>query len=191
MDKGDPRVRYTKMILKDSLVELMKKRPVAEIGIKEVCGLAGVSRSTFYTYYKDVYDLFEHIAEETLKFAEEIMKTFAVTIRNSQRENIATTEKVLQYIADNRNSLQVLLGDNGDIKFQTKFFSKFVELFDKAIKTDAENSTDKITHECYSVFVIYGGIGLVRHWLNNNMHIPIPELARMMIKLTQEINRFV
>ncbi|MDR1785438.1 MAG: TetR/AcrR family transcriptional regulator [Spirochaetaceae bacterium] len=189
MKKGDPRVRYTKMILKESLLELMKQRPVAKIGIKEICAAADVSRSTFYTYYKDVYDLFEQIAEETLNFVEGIMTNYEVASMRSQRALLATTETILQYIADNSNSLQVLLGENGDIGFQTRFFSKFVDLFGRVIKKNAENPVDEKTHECYSVFVVYGGIGLIRHWLKNNMHIPIPEMARMMLSLTQEARR--
>lgn len=34
----------------------MKKKSIMDITIKEICALAGLSRSTFYTYYKDQYD---------------------------------------------------------------------------------------------------------------------------------------
>ncbi|MDR1030281.1 MAG: TetR family transcriptional regulator C-terminal domain-containing protein [Treponema sp.] len=38
----------------------------------------------------------------------------------------------------------------------------------------------KDTYECYSVFKIYGTVGLMRHWLKNDMHIPIPEMAKIL-----------
>ncbi|MDR2718962.1 MAG: TetR/AcrR family transcriptional regulator, partial [Treponema sp.] len=55
--REDHRVRYTRKILKDNLISLMKERPVADIGIKEICARAEVSRSTFYVYYENVYHL--------------------------------------------------------------------------------------------------------------------------------------
>jgi hypothetical protein len=37
---GDPRVRYTRKILKGSLLELMKEFPVTKIGVTEICAAA-------------------------------------------------------------------------------------------------------------------------------------------------------
>jgi AcrR family transcriptional regulator len=188
MKKGDPRVRYTRMILQNSLIDLMKKRPISKIGIKEVCALAGVSRSTFYTHFKDVYDLLDQIAEEAFLRAEEIMHTYGIA-RITRRQILDTTQSVFQFIAENSGLLQVLLSENGAPGFQRRFFQKFVEMLEKALRAGTRTPADKATYECYSVFIVHGGIGLVRHWLENGMRTPIPELAKMMITLTQEIWR--
>lgn len=48
-----------------AFMELFKSNPNLPINVKSICRLADINRSTFYTYYKDVYDLQECIAERT------------------------------------------------------------------------------------------------------------------------------
>jgi hypothetical protein len=87
---------------------------------------------------------------------------------------------------DNSNSLQVLLSENGNIVFQKNFVRHFIARLQKVIQRNSDNPEDVHIHEVYSVFVIHGTIGLMQYWLKNNMHIPIPKMAKMLIKLTQE-----
>jgi len=186
-DKEDPRVRYTRMILKDSLIELMRERPVTKIGIKEICLKAGVSRSTFYTYYDDVFDLLGEIGEEVAAFSEEMVNEMEFRSILGNAEMVALFKKMLQYIADNKNSIQVLLSENGDLRFQEEFLQKFIARGQKMLKKKTpapDANTEKIYEGC-SVFTVYGAVGLIRYWLKKNMHIPISDLAKMLVKLTQ------
>jgi AcrR family transcriptional regulator len=181
----DPRVRYTRKILKDSLLELMKTRAVAGIGIKEICALAEVSRSTFYTYYEDVHDLLEEIEEEVFTFFTDMINKYSVSLKRGSRYSEATFEKMLHYIADASNVLQILLGENGDPDFQTKFFQRYIALSQKILHDSSGDPRETYIHEGCSIFVVHGATGLMRYWLKNNMPIPIPTLAKMLVKLTQ------
>jgi len=53
----DVRVTVTKKILKDALLQLMQTTSFDKITIKDICSLSGVSRSTFYSHYEDIYSL--------------------------------------------------------------------------------------------------------------------------------------
>ena len=64
MEKGDIRVQFTRKVLRESLVSLMKTKSILNIAVKDICEAAGVSRTTFYTYYKDQYDLLGQLEEE-------------------------------------------------------------------------------------------------------------------------------
>ena len=59
--KQDARVRYTKMVVKSSLLELMQTKPVAKITVTEICEKAGINRATFYSHYSDPTDLLHSI----------------------------------------------------------------------------------------------------------------------------------
>lgn len=59
--KDDHRVRLTKMLLHDSMLELMKDRPAGKVTVKELCEKAGVNRATFYAHYPDTYALLDEI----------------------------------------------------------------------------------------------------------------------------------
>jgi AcrR family transcriptional regulator len=62
--KEDQRVRRTRDRLGDALVELLVQKPFDDITVQNVLDGAGVSRSTFYTHYRDKNDLFLSDAEE-------------------------------------------------------------------------------------------------------------------------------
>lgn len=82
MKKSDARVRYTKHVLKKSLLTLLKEKPINKITVKEVCELAELNRATFYTHYTDCFALMEDIEQELIDAFEESLKyvnSFEVT----------------------------------------------------------------------------------------------------------------
>ena len=65
----DARVKYTKMIIEKSFVELLKVKQLNKITVKELCDLSEINRSTFYKYYDDIFDLFDKmIAKSKVEF---------------------------------------------------------------------------------------------------------------------------
>ena len=62
--RDDRRAAYSKKMIRESLYELMKTKPLNKITVKEICETADVNRSTFYAYYMDIYDLHQKITKE-------------------------------------------------------------------------------------------------------------------------------
>jgi AcrR family transcriptional regulator len=178
--KDSRKIRYTKMALRDSLIELMKARSILNISVKEICELADISRSTFYAHYKDQYDLLRQIEDGTIGYLEDMLKKYEN--KQSTREMTQMLEEILKYIADNSNSIQVLLSENGDIYFQRRFFRRFTD-GQKMMKYFAGKAIDERKSEYHLVFTVNGSVALLQHWLKNDMNIPIPELAVMLTKL--------
>lgn len=183
-DREDYRVRYTRKLLRDSLISLMKERPVTEIGIKEICTRAEVSRSTFYVYYEGIYHLLAEIEDGIMKYSDDMFKQLEDLIKRRRRTFTVIHQKSLEFIADKDNPMQVLLSENGDINFQKRFFQRIISRIRKIMDNATGNPADRYIHEGYSIFIIHGAIGLIQYWLKNNMHIPIPTLTKMLDKLT-------
>ena len=175
------KIRYTKMVLRDSLMELMKSKSILSVSIKDICGLADISRSTFYAHYKDQYDLLAQIEEETLAYFEDMLNKYRD--KHSKKEITQMLEEMLTYIANNGNSIQVLLSENGDLGFQKKMFQHFTN-HSQIKKYISQKQEDDETQNLYSVFLIHGAIGLVQHWLKTGRSIPVPKLAKMMLMWT-------
>jgi len=179
--KENRKIRYTKMVIRDSLMELMKDRSILNISVKDICDLADISRSTFYVHYKDQYDLLKQIEEDALVYLEDLLKKY--DDKRNNRDFIRMIEEVLTYVANN-NSIQVLLSEYGDINFQKKIF-KDLTLRKQITSFFPQKMQEDDTITCYYVFVLNGSIGLIQHWIKNNMHIPVPKLAKMMLKWTE------
>ena len=74
--KTDARVKYTRMVLKKALLELMQHKPVNKITVKEICERAELNRATFYAHYSDCFDLLESIEEELFGQFERSMQSY-------------------------------------------------------------------------------------------------------------------
>ena len=57
MKLEDRRVRRTKQLIKQSLIELMHEKPFKDITVKDITERADLNRGTFYLHYVDIYDL--------------------------------------------------------------------------------------------------------------------------------------
>jgi AcrR family transcriptional regulator len=178
--KLDRKTRYTRKVLGDSLIELMKDKPFAKITIKELCENADINRTTFYAHYRDQYDLLKQIEEETIVSIENILDKYDG--RRSKQEILKMTEEIFNFIAGNNNSVQILLSENGDIGFQKKLFRRFMRK-EQVMSYFPAKSIKEETKEYWYVYLVNGVIGLVQHWLKDNMSISVPELAKMIIKL--------
>ncbi|MCL2196016.1 MAG: TetR/AcrR family transcriptional regulator [Treponema sp.] len=178
--KENRKVRMTRMVLQDSLIELMKTKPILSITIKDICELADMSRSTFYAHYSDQYDLLRQIEKETLAYFEDMLNMYKDKI--NKKDITQMLEGMLTYIANNSNSIHVLLSENGDLDFQKKIFQQFTN-HKQVTKYFSEDYKDNEAY--YSVFLIHGAIGLVQHWLKSSMSMPVPQLAKMLIKWTE------
>ena len=62
--KTDRRVKYTKMVLKDALLEILQERPIERVTVKEICERADVNRSTFYVHYGSPQELLDSICRD-------------------------------------------------------------------------------------------------------------------------------
>jgi AcrR family transcriptional regulator len=158
----------------------MKEKSILRITIKDICERADVSRSTFYAHYKDQYDLLQQIQEETIANIEKFLEKY--NDDESRDGIIRLLEELLRYIADNGESIQVLLSENGDINFQKKIFG-FTRR--KQVMKYFAGKFDEKTQEYASVFTVNGSIGLIQQWLKNGMDVPVDEMTRLIITMTQ------
>jgi AcrR family transcriptional regulator len=182
--KEGRKVRYTKMVLRDSLIELMRKKPITRISIKEICALADIGRTTFYAHYQDQYDLLRQIEGETLVEVHNSLHPHINVAQKSQsRETAAIIHNLLQFVANNGNSIQVLLGENGDDAFQKEFFCRGIEGISQFMSTAGIKSPDGNAARYGFVFVIGGMIAIIQEWLKNGMDTQVPELAKMLDRM--------
>lgn len=62
----DIRKEKTEKAIKNAFMELRSKKPLEKITVKELCSLACINKSTFYSHYEDIYALSETLETETV-----------------------------------------------------------------------------------------------------------------------------
>ncbi|GIO36509.1 MULTISPECIES: TetR/AcrR family transcriptional regulator [Paenibacillus] len=173
--KLDRKKRYTRMVLQDSLIELMREKPINKITIKELCERADINRTTFYAHYSDQYDLLRKIEAETLSWAKEMISGFKH--KTDKQEALQLLEEIFHYFVQNSNYLQVLMSEQGDLEFQKQLFTLIYQ--HSGINPYAEPDGTMDTKESYFIFIVNGSVGLIQHWLKYGHNKSAREMAEI------------
>lgn len=177
------KVRYTHMVLQNSLVELMQQKPISKITVTEICKHADINRTTFYAHYKDQYELLHIIEEQTLAWARAMLSR--IQAGTEKNEALTMIEAIFQYFIDNKNHIQILMSEQGNIDFQKKIFALVYEQY--CIPSPSLDPGEQAGMEYSFVYIINGSIGLIQHWLKNGLTQSAKEMAELLYNLTFQL----
>lgn len=164
-EKLDRRVKYTKMVLKKSLVELMGKYQISKISIKMLCESADINRSTFYAHYRDQFDLLKQLEQEVIAELKKHITKDAFSKKTP--ETVQSLNQILDYIAKNADIFRILLGENGSSSFHNEIMTLAQEKTISDIMSNPE--IDERTSEYLRCFAVTGVLSIVQKWLQDGM----------------------
>lgn len=176
----DRRVRMTKMLLKQSLIEIMREKSIHEISIKDICGGADINRSTFYRHYNTQYELYDEVLDDITKDIGEIY--ISCSGEDYTAQNFLT--EILKYIEENRDTFLVILSGHGNVSVG-ETFNRFTSRF-----IDTESSSEL---KVYIVqFIAAGMTSLIWTWLNKEKRRSAEDVALIISSvMTHGIRRSV
>lgn len=177
---GDRRVRYTKMVLKESFIKLLSEKSVNKITIKEICDLADINRTTFYAHYTDQYDLLRKLQDELM--SEIISYLTQHTKSSTSVVSTQTLERVFEYIKENSDICTLFLSESVDTNFENQVIKLFHEWFIFYWKQSGVSI--RLDMEYVYAFSAYGCIGIIKKWLSEGMVTPTEEMAQLVIRMT-------
>lgn len=177
--KIDRRVKYTKMLLEKSLVELMQENPISKISVKMLCETADINRSTFYAHYTDQYDLLKQLEQEVVA---ELKKYISKETFSKQTvHTLQLMSQILDYIASNAALFKVLLSENGN----STFHRDIMGIVQQKVISDIHNNAgiDGRTSEYLQCFAVTGALSIIQKWLQDG----IVESTERMSELTSKL----
>lgn len=176
--KLDRRKKYTRMVLKDSLIKLLKEKHISAITVKEICELADINRSTFYAHFLDQYDLLEKIEEEIIEDMGGYLNQYNY---EKEEDDLQLLERIIEYFVANHDVCQTLLNEKMDTSFEKKVMVFAHQSFMQKWKTinRFENDASKYV----STFTISGSIHVIKAWANNGMDKTPKEMAEIINNL--------
>ncbi|MCL2775683.1 MAG: TetR/AcrR family transcriptional regulator C-terminal domain-containing protein [Oscillospiraceae bacterium] len=183
--KQNRKTKYTQTVLKDSIIELMKKKAISQITIKEICENADINRTTFYAHYADQYRLLKSIEDETLSWVKDTIANFSG--KTDKKDFIQNIEKIFEYLIENKNHIQVLMSERGDIDFQRNLLIVIYEQCGIWLIDDM--SVDITKSELYFVFLINGSVGLIQHWLKTGLKETAYEMSEIIYNMSCNIRK--
>lgn len=176
---GDPRVRRTRDRLGDALVAILLEKPLDDISVQEILDRARVSRSTFYSHFRDTNDLFLSDVDDFF----EAMAT-ALSRAGSKSKRVAPVQELFAHIGESRAFYSALVESGrvqdvmelGQAQFARGIEQRLIET--GAARAIAAEERGPISHALAGAL-----FGLLIWWIHHAM----PRSAEDMDKLFHQI----
>lgn len=159
--KVDRRVRYTKMVLKNSLAELLEEKTIEKITVKEICEKADINRGTFYSHYSDQFDLYNGIVDELL---EEGFIKLGNFMELDEDGLTAAITNVFEYIKENADIVRILLKGGVEYSIEQRIRNVIKNIYLNKIDKDVDMDYINFTYS----FIAAGSISLIRSWVSSD-----------------------
>ena len=105
--KMDRRTRYTRMVIKDSLLELLSDKEYEDISVSELCRAADISRGTFYLHYDNLRVVMDELFDDAVS----IMHGDPVQIDCVMKEKEESCP-LCRFLRENRKYRPLFLSDS-------------------------------------------------------------------------------
>ena len=172
---ANQRIRVTKRMLKEALVQLLESKPIEKVTVYEICQSAEINRTTFYKYYGSPYDLLNDIEADFLHELE---------INLQESENIYSLLNILTYINTHRDACRVLLMSAASTGFLEKVFSH--TQLTRQLEERIAPKRAEVSRKYIKEFVVYGSYSIVRKWLLADQPEPPEEIARIINDIVKQ-----
>lgn len=181
----DLRVRRTRKMLQDALVELTVEKGLTNITVRDLTERAMVNRSTFYRHYLDKRDLVSQFTQAVndLTFDEDDIVADKVGHKDERPSGLF---RLLQHIEAYADFYRVMLGPNGDPGFIEDLRQNAEDRFrylltHPLIKSDSDADTPPL--DLRLKYISSAGIGGITWWVQNDLPCSAEQLAKWIGRL--------
>lgn len=177
--KGNRRVLYTKKVIKESLIELLQTKEIHEVTVTDICKKADINRGTFYSHYKDAFDLLQSMEDELfdqiLKYIQEVpIKEY----------NSVLLLNVLKLIKENKDLCKVLFCNQRDGSILSRILVIASQIDIRKI-FDNSSLIDDTLANYYMRYSVGGCLSIIETWLENDL----PESPEELVLIINSINK--
>ncbi len=173
----DRRIRRTKRLLGEALVELALERGYDDITIMEITKRADISYATFFRRFKSKDDLM-------LSLLQHVIDDIATQIEAEDDPRVWMTS-LFRTAQANASLYRILLNSHGSQKVQDRLETSIVAvaqpLCETLLQADAKLPIDVLAHHLST-----SAFSLMRWWLQNDMPYPPEQMAQYLYNLVVE-----
>ena len=170
----DRRIKRTKMLLQNALVDLMLEKAVGKISVKELTQKADVNRSTFYLHYLDIYDMLEQMENEFVETIQGFFHDFFTPLPTSMPLTLFVniSEWLEQdkeyYVKLLRGSASGYIFEELESRIRDEFLTLLYLIFLDEESLDLRTRVN---------FTVSGTVGVLRMWVMEGGNISLVELS--------------
>ncbi|RQO42563.1 hypothetical protein DBR39_01410 [Chryseobacterium sp. KBW03] len=178
--KEDRRVKFTKLVLREALLDLLKEKSINQISVAELCRLADVNRNTFYSHYNGPYEILNVIENE-------MFEELAIAIENLENvENIILV--ACRTLERNAKASKLIFSEGSMRNILLKALQLVKEKQYNTVTYNRMSKTDLELAEKVYLFNESGTIALINDWIKNDFREPVESVAKTITLFVNNIN---
>ena len=176
------RVRMTKRLMKDALLELLGEKDLANISVTAICETADVHRSTFYNYYTDPADLLRDIEQDYLDM---IPTPPEILDPQNEKTLLAATSDYFDCVREKKKTFQILFNSSSGSNFVAQMVDHLCHGY-----IPVGEDPDELTTRFTQLYIASGTVGTLREWINEDSPLSSREIAEMMYTLSRRVSQY-
>ena len=176
--KDNRRVKMTKKLIKEALIDLMDKNNIARITVKEICALADINRSTFYLHFCDQYALLEEVENDI------ISQTPRINLYE-KKDVYPVLVEFFKFIQENKRVYLILFKSSNGNSLRSKLIDK---VFGKDENKKEWISNMELSNDLHFKMLMsaFGGATLVEKWIFDEIKSTPEELAKALSEFVKK-----
>jgi AcrR family transcriptional regulator len=178
--RTDRRVTRTRRLLHAALVELILEKGYSSLTVNEIANRADISRSTFYLHYKTKDDLLLDSIDQVINdLADQVAELPIKGYQESASDTMKTPiEFIFEEAARNARLFQVVLRSEwvSVNKLRDLIAEAFEEFLTRRLKQN--QTVTGVPFNAIGHYFAGALLGFLTWWLDNNMPLTPPEMAR-------------
>ncbi|MCD8294966.1 MAG: TetR/AcrR family transcriptional regulator [Clostridia bacterium] len=147
--------------MSEALLRLLDEKPLDNITIKELCGEAGVNRSTFYAHYGSIEDILE---ETRTGIVENFIKDVRKKAQDGVEDDILTA--YLELIRKHRNFYKVHMETTSPLAFTDMFKERVTKRLEDVEKAEGVD-LDGNRLEYMARYHLVGIYAVIKKWVDS------------------------
>lgn len=168
-----------KDIFIQAMEELLHKKPFSKISVNELCEYVNISRTSFYHYYEDKYQLFSCCLDRKHEFFNQLRITY------EPKEFLVV---MLEVIQNENRFFYNAFGASEEEEVKELTYQFFYQEFSNIIEVKmCENKTISGPVEVVSAFYIGGLTTAIIRWIKSDYKLSKEELSACLYDLLRDI----
>lgn len=160
----------TKLMLAESLRNLMRKKPLDKIKIHEIVDACGVNRQTFYYHFQDIYALVEWMYQyDAVKIIEQNNEAFLKGEIGTEDNWDSVINALFAYIEEHRNEILSVINSRAMVYFSNFVYEALKSSIRRVVDVKSESIVvDEFYKNFISNFYAIALGGMVQSWLETS-----------------------
>ena len=175
----------TKKLIKNALAELLQNKNLKDITVQEVAQKADISRTTFYNYYFDVYDIYEQLEKEVLA------ELGILTLNFHDNPSKDYGDEFFNYITQNPEVFKMIFSpyNTGELRYKITAMIEGVFRLIQTEKNEVEITDKELDY--FSAFWSSGCIAVIQKWVQMDFSPSKDYIIRTLTDFEKQMEIFI